>query len=285
MSRKMMQLRTKQGPKLIRYSQVFACMIALFVGSVGCATIPTGMAGIEWTWGQGTLKQPVGEGAHYIPPFAEVHMIDLREQQNQEHLDVLANNGLDIKLETSILYQPISSEIYQLETQLGGQYYRVLISPLLRSSARKIVGRYSPEEIYSTKREQVEHEILLEMERRLQGKHIQVNAVLIREVHLPEIVQEAIQRKLEEEQKALEMKFVLDRERQESERKRIEASGIADYQKIISKGLNNKLLEWKEIEAIRRMANSNNSKTVIIGAGKSGLPLILNAEGKGGGEK
>jgi regulator of protease activity HflC (stomatin/prohibitin superfamily) len=140
-----------------------------------------------------------------------------------------------------------------------------------------VVGRYSPEEIYSTKREQIEREIREDVTRKLDGSHLRVNAILIREVHLPPVVQEAIQAKLREEQRALEMRFVLDRSRQEAERKRIEAKGIADYQATISQELSDKILAWQGIEATEKLAESPNAKVVVIGSGKEGLPLILNA--------
>ncbi len=253
--------------------------VPLFVAGaslIGCASVPTGRVGVEWTPLRGTVDKPLTEGFHVVSPLARVYQVDLREQQKEYSLDVLANNGLDIQLRTSILYQPIAPEAYQLITQTGADYYSTLVAPYVTSSARQVVGRYSPEEIYSTKREQIEHEIGGEVSRKLAGKHVQVNAVLIREVHLPPAVQTAIQTKLEEEQKALEMQFVLDRTKQDAVRKHIEATGIADYQSIISKGLNAQVIEWKGIEATEKLAESPNAKVVIVGSGKNGLPVILN---------
>lgn len=248
-------------------------------GAAGCASIYSGMEGIEWTPTGGTLKPTLGEGDHLVSPFSVVYKYDLREQQREERLDVLADNGLAISLDTSVLYHPIPAELYRLHTEVGPNYYDVLIGPLLRSRARKVVGRYSPEEIYSTKREEVEREIFQEVTRKIEGKHLQIDAILIRDVHLPKIVEDAINRKLEQEQRALEMAFVLQRERQEAERKRVEAAGIADFQQIISKGLSDKLLQWKGIEATEKLALSPNSKTIVIGSGKGGLPIILNPDG------
>lgn len=248
---------------------------------VGCASVPTGRVGVEWTPTRGTVERPLAEGLHLLSPFARVYQVDLREQQSEAALDVLANNGLDIQLRSSILYQPIAGEAYQLVTQTGAQYYTTLVAPYVTSSARKVVGRYSPEEIYSSKREEIEHEIREEVTQKLAGKHVQVNAVLIREVHLPAAVQSAIQTKLEEEQKALEMQFVLDRTKQEAVRKHIEALGIADYQSIISKGLNEQVIQWKGIEATEKLAESPNSKVIIVGSGKDGLPVILNTGSTG----
>ena len=247
-----------------------------------CTTIPTGRTGIEWTPSRGTMDRPLKEGFHWVSPFSRIYQVDLREQEREEPLDVLANNGLDIKLTSSILYQPVPDQVYQLTKETGPAYYGTLIAPYVRSSARKVVGRYTPEEIYSTKREQIEHEIRQEVTQKLEGKHMRVNAILIREVHLPMVVQGAIQAKLQEEQKALEMKYILDRTRQEAERQRIEAAGIADFQAIVSKGLTDKLLEWKGIEATEKLAHSPNTKVIIVGSSKNGLPVILNTAGVSG---
>ena len=245
------------------------------ISASACTTIGSGMGAIEWTPTGGTLKEPLGEGYHLVSPFSEIYQYDLREQEHQESLDVLANNGLSIVLDTSILFKPVSSELYLLQTEIGPDFYRVLLGPLLRSGARKVVGRYSPEEIYSTKREEVEREIFTEVNRKLQSKHVQVDGILIRNVHLPKIVQEAIELKLQQEQRALAMQFVLDKERKESERKKIEAAGIADYQQLIGKGLTEMLLQWKQIEALEKLSQSPNSKTIILGGGKGNIPMIL----------
>lgn len=202
---------------------VIGWLLAPF-GLTGCTTtIPTGMGGVEWTPTQGTLKEPLTEGFHLISQFSDVYIIDLREQQRLEELEVLTNNGLTVKISASVLYQPFASQLYQLKTQVETDYYSVLIAPSRRSSARKVVGRYSPEQVYSTKRDEVDREIFNDVTKRNEGKPVRVNSILIRQVRLPEMVQTAIERKLEQEQKALEMEFVLDRERKEAERKKIEA--------------------------------------------------------------
>jgi regulator of protease activity HflC (stomatin/prohibitin superfamily) len=254
-----------------------ASVAALAVSLAACATVPSGRAGVEWSPMNGTMDRTLNEGFHLVSPFARVYQVDLREQQRDVDLDVLADNGLEIKLTTSILYQPLAGQAAKLIKETGPQYYGTLIGPNVRSSARRVVGRYSPEEIYSTKREQIEREIREDVTRKLDGSHLRVNAILIREVHLPPVVQEAIQAKLREEQRALEMRFVLDRSRQEAERKRIEAKGTADYDAMISQGLSDKILAWQGIEATEKLAESPNAKVVVIGSGKEGLPLILNA--------
>jgi regulator of protease activity HflC (stomatin/prohibitin superfamily) len=251
--------------------------LALAAALAACATIPSGRTGVEWSPMNGTMNRTLDEGFHFVSPFSRIYLVDLREQQRDVDLDVLADNGLEIRLTSSILFEPVASQAYELIKETAPQYYETLIGPNVRSSARRVVGRYSPEEIYSTKREQIEREIRDDVARQLEGTHLRVNAILIREVHLPTVVQSAIQAKLQEEQKALEMRFVLDRTRQDAERKRIEAAGIADYQATISKGLSDKILAWQGIEATEKLAESPNAKVVVIGSGKEGLPLILNA--------
>jgi prohibitin 1 len=250
---------------------------AIAASLAACATIPSGRTGVEWAPMHGTMNRTLNEGFHLVSPFARIYQVDLREQQRDVDLNVLADNGLDIELKTSILYQPIAGQASELIKQIGPQYYETVIGPQVRSSARRVVGRYSPEEIYSTKREQIEREIREDVDSKLAHSHLRVNAILIREVHLPPVVQDAIQAKLREEQRALEMRFVLARSRQEAENRRIEAKGIADYDAIVSNGLSDKILAWQGIEATEQIARSPNAKIVIIGSGKDGLPLILNA--------
>ena len=262
----------------MKNSLLIAVMGCVVISMSACTTVKSGMGAIEWTPSNGTLKESIGEGFHIVSPFSEIYEYNLREQEHQESLDVLANNGLSIILDTSILYKPVASELFLLQTEIGPDYYRILLGPLLRSGARKVVGRYSPEEIYSTKREEVEREIFTEVNRKLQSRHVQVDGILIRDVHLPKVVQEAIEMKLQQEQRALAMQFVIDKERKEAERKKIEAAGIADYQQLIGKGLTDALLQWKQIEAIEKLAQSPNSKTLVLDAGKGNLPLILDTK-------
>ncbi len=260
------------------HNRVLPLAVTALAGSLGaCTTIPSGRTGVEWAPTQGTVSQTLDEGFHFVSPFSKIYQVDLREQQRDVDLNVLADNGLDIDLKTSVLYQPVAGQASALIKEIGPRYYETIIGPQVRSSARRVVGRYSPEEIYSTKREQIEHEIREDVDSKLAGSHLRVNSILIREVHLPAVVQEAIQAKLREEQRALEMRYVLERSRQEAENRRIEAKGIADYDAIVSSNLSDKVLAWQGIKATQSLAESPNAKVVVIGTGKEGLPLIFNA--------
>ena len=179
--------------------------------------------------------------------------------------------GLDV----SIRFRPQAAELPPLHQEIGPNYYAKIIKPTIRAEVRKIVGQFTPEEIYSTKRQEVETAIIEGIEAALEDKHVIVEAILIRNVELPEKLRIAISEKLEEEQRAEKMVFTLDRERQEAQRKAIEAQGIAEFQKIVSQGLTADLLRWKGIEATESLSTSENAKVVVIGSGPDGLPLIL----------
>jgi regulator of protease activity HflC (stomatin/prohibitin superfamily) len=183
-----------------------------------------------------------------------------------------------VGLELSIRFHPIKPELPVLHSTIGPAYYDKIVKPSLRSEARKVVGQYTPEEIYSSKRLEVADGVKDVMIQAIQGKHIVIETVLLRDVALPAKLKVAIEAKLEEEQAALKMKFVLDREGREAERKRIEAQGIADFQRIVAKGISPLLLQWKGIEATEKLAASPNAKVVVIGSGDDGLPLILGGQ-------
>src|SRR3990172_9680425 len=145
----------------------------------------------------------------------------------------------------------------------------MVVAPVVRSEARKVFGRYAPEEIYSTKREEIEQQIYEEVLKALEGKHVVVEAVLIRDVELPEAIKTAIADKLAEEQRSQKMRFTLDRERQEATRKQIEGEGMAKYQSIVRQGLTSEYLHYKGIEVTQKLAESPNAKIIVIGSPKS----------------
>ena len=247
----------------------------------GCAVVSSGFAGVEWAPSKGTIKKALPEGFHLVSPFATIYYYDLRQQERQASLEVQASDGLTLLLMTSVLYRPNPNRLYELQTSLGPNYYDVLIAPLLGSVARKIVGQYRPEDVWSKKRQEVETELLEALKAQVAGQPIYIDAVVIRTVRLPRTLQEAIDRKLQEQQRAQEMQYVLDREEQEAKRKEIEANGIANYQRIINKTLTPELLEWKQVNAMEQISLSPNAKTILYGSnGKGGLPLIVNTGGE-----
>ena len=262
-------------PRLPVFTWIAAlCLLALLVPSC-VRTVDSGRSAVLWTLFGGTQNDVFGEGVHLIAPWNRFTRYDVRTQDQKEVLHILTANGLSVNLEASIRFHALREEIAKLHAEIGPDYYGVIVAPVVRSEARKVGGRYSPEEIYALKREVVEHEILSEARNAMTGKHIELEAILIRDVDLPENIKRAISEKLEEEQKALKMQFTLNRERQEAERKRIEAQGIADFQRIVAAGISPQLLEWKGIEATEKVATSTNAKVVMIGSPRNGLPIIF----------
>ncbi len=259
----------------------FALAVAPLLGACHCPTVPSGHRGIVFeSLGGGTSKEVLGEGLHVMPVWNSVISYDTRVHEMKETLAVLSSNGLAIRVDSSVRYRPVIEELFELQTQIGPDYDQKVVAPVVRSEARKVFGRYQPEEIYSTKREEIERQIYDEVMRALNGKHVVVEAILIRDVELPEAIKTAIADKLAEEQRAQKMRFTLDRERQEAQRKQIEAEGIAKYQGIVRQGLTPEYLQYKGIEATERLAESPNAKVVIVGNPRGGLPLIFQGDAK-----
>ncbi len=256
-----------------------ALCITPFIEGCRCPVVESGHAGIVFkSLGEGTSKTVLGEGLHVMPIWNSVLPYDLRVHEFKEGLSVLSNNGLALKVDASVRFRPKPDELFELQTQIGPKYADILIAPVVRSEARKVFGRYSPEEIYSTKREEIERQIFEEVQKALTGKHVIVEAILIRDVELPEAIKAAIADKLAEEQRSQKMRFTLDKERQEAQRKQIEAEGIAKYQSIVRQGLTPDFLAYKGIEATERLAASPNAKIIVVGSSKTGLPLIYQAD-------
>jgi prohibitin 1 len=253
--------------------------IAPFLPGCKCPTVDSGHRGVVFrSLGGGTSKEVLGEGMTVMPVWNSVIPYDVRVHEMKEQLNVLSSNGLAIVVDASVRFRPKVEELYALQTEIGPDYDQKVVAPVVRSEARKVFGRYQPEEIYSSKREEIERQIYDEVLRALEGKHVIVEAVLVRDVNLPEAIRTAIADKLAEEQRAQKMRFTLDRERQEAQRKQIEAEGIAKYQNIVRQGLTPEYLQYKGIEATERLAQSQNAKVVIVGSPKSGLPLIFQGD-------
>jgi prohibitin 1 len=258
---------------------LYCLAVAPFLPGCRCPTVESGNRGIVFKpLAGGTSREVLGEGMHFIPIWNSVIPYDARVHEMKETLLVLSSNGLPITVDASVRYRPNPDELYELQTQIGPDYDQKVVAPVVRSEARKVFGRYQPEEIYSTRREEIERQIYDEVTKALTGKHVVVEAILVRDVNLPEAIKNAIADKLAEEQRSQKMRFTLDKERQEAQRKQIEAEGILKYQNIVRQGLTPEYLQFKGIEATERLAASSNAKIVIVGGGKSGLPLILQGE-------
>lgn len=214
-------------------------------------------------------------GFHIIAPWNDLIKYDVREQRSEETLDVLDKNGLTLNVDVFVRYNPVMEKIGYLHEEIGPDYINRVVVPEVRSAVRRIMGKFTAEEIYSTQRGEVEEEIYKETEIVLLNKNIDMQTLLIRSIKLPVQLKDAIEMKLKQEQEALAYQFRLDREVSEAERKKIEAEGISRYNKIISASLTDKILQQKGIDATLELSQSENTKVVVIGSIKDGLPLIL----------
>jgi len=255
----------------------FLVIMLLVFGSRMTVTIPAGHAGVLFKQFKGgvELDKTFGEGFHLISPWNKIIIYEVRQMEIAEEMNVLSSNGLEISVDVSAWYQPIYGSIAQLHATIGTDYLRRVVIPSLRSSARLVIGRYTPEQIYSTKRDVIEEEIFEETNVTLDEKHIQLNKVLIRSIILPPTIKKAIESKLQQEQLSLEYEFKIEKATKEAERMRIEAEGKAAAYRIVSASLTDKILTEKGIDATLKLAESPNSKVVVVGAGENGLPLIL----------
>jgi regulator of protease activity HflC (stomatin/prohibitin superfamily) len=254
-------------------------LILIFIsGIVGCGTqIPSGHRGVFYSkFGAGTeMGKIYPEGFIWHFPWNSMFIYKIQLNEQREDLHVLSSDGASIGLEVTIWFRPIPTKLDSLQITVGKDYYNVAVAPAFRGVARSVVGQYKPEEIYSSKREVISAEILAEMQKIISKKYITIENVIIRNVTLPPKITEAIDFKLAADQEAQRMQFVLQKESQEAERKRIEAKGIADFQKIVASGVTPSLLTWKGIEATEKLAESPNTKIIIIGKSDNGLPVIL----------
>jgi regulator of protease activity HflC (stomatin/prohibitin superfamily) len=257
------------------------CLAALL--AVGCGTqIPSGHRGVFYSkFGSGTeFGKVYEEGFSWHMPWNSIFVYKVQLQENKEVLTVLSSDGATITIEVSIIYRPVEEKLDSLQVTIGPNYYEVALAPQVRGIARTVAGRYKPEEIYSTKREQLKDEIEAELRLAIADKFIQVENILIRDVQIPPEISKAINFKLTADQEAQRMQFTIKKEELEAERKRIEAQGIADFQQIVSKGITESLLKWKGIEATLKIAESPNTKVVIVGNDAGSLPIILGGDNK-----
>lgn len=266
---------TKQ-PYLLIVLGIFA-VILILSGSSMFVTLQPGERGVIFRKFTGGLdKENVAQpGFHVIAPWNKMNIYVVREQKSEETMDVLDKSGLSVNIDISVRFNPEYNKIGYLHEIFGKDYISQLVVPEVRSSVRQVAGRYTAEEIYSTKRKEVEDAIIQETSIILKRNNIQMKALLIRSINLPAKIKTAIESKLQQEQEALAYKFRLDREKSEAERKRIAADGEAIANKIINSSLTDALLKMRGIEATIKLSESPNAKVVVIGSGKDGMPLIL----------
>ncbi len=268
-----------QKVKFLVTITVIAVAVIFIFSSMIFITLEPGEKGVIFRKFSGGLdKEHVyGDGFHVIAPWNTMFVYDVREQKIDESMDVLDKNGLSVQVDVSVRFFPVYNKIGELHERFGEAYKEYLVKPEVRSVVRQVMGRYTAEEIYSTKRKEVEDNIINETREVLQRSenNINMSALLIRSIVLPDNIKNAIESKLKQEQEFLAYQFKLKKEKSEAERKVIAARGEARANNIIDSSLTTNLLRMRGIEATLKLAKSQNTKIVVVGSGKDGLPLIL----------
>jgi regulator of protease activity HflC (stomatin/prohibitin superfamily) len=256
---------------------VIGIIIVIGLWSKMTVTIHSGEAGVMFRLLDNGVDtdNTYSEGFHFMNPLNTMFVYNVRQQEVSEKMSVLSSNGLEISLDVSMWYQPVYEKLGYLHKEKGQNYLGTIVRPAIRSATRSVIGRYTPEQIYSTKRDAIQEEIFEETRTILTPQFIQLNEVLVRDVTLPPTIKSAIEKKLKQEQESLEYEFKIQKETKEAERIRIAAEGKANANKILNASLTANILQEKGIEATLKLAESQNTKVVVIGNSKNGMPLIL----------
>jgi regulator of protease activity HflC (stomatin/prohibitin superfamily) len=252
-------------------------VVAVIAASSATSCVRTGHVGVVSVFGRVT-GQTLSEGIHIVNPVANVTELSIKTQEIKEKAAVPSKEGLIMGLEASILYHLDPAQAATVYQSIGPTFAEVLLVPTFRSAIRAITAGNTAASLYSDGREGIAQQIMEDVRRQVAPRGIVVENVLLRDLQLPESLKHAIEAKQQAQQEAQRMEFVLQREKQEAERKRVEAAGIKDFQDIVSQGISDKLLEWKGIEATMELVKSQNSKVIVVGNAKNGLPLIYSGD-------
>jgi prohibitin 1 len=258
-----------RGAGLVIVSFVVAILLYASIASV-----QSGHVGVLTLFGRVT-GEVLAEGIHVVNPFKINHEMSIRTQEIKESASVPSSEGLVMNLDTSLIFHLNPERAADVYQKIGPNYMEVLIEPNLRAGIREATAAHTANALYTGEREMVAKQIREQLSELLTQRGFLVESILLRDIQLPMTLKASIESKQQAEQEALAMSFRLQKERQEAERKRIEAQGIRDFQQIVAQGISAQLLEWKGIEATENLAKSANSKIVVIGNSKNGLPLIL----------
>ncbi len=264
-----------QGGSMLRLVGVFVIglLLVIFLFSA-IARVDSGAVGVLTLFGRVT-GEALPEGIHLINPLKTNHELSIRTQEIKETASVPSSEGLVMNLDTSLIYHLSPDRAADVYQKIGPNYVEVLIEPNVRAAIREATASHTANALYTGEREMVAKQIFDELYNLLGQRGFVVESVLLRDIQLPATLKASIESKQQAEQESLAMSFRLQKEKQEAERKRIEAAGVRDFQQIVAQGISTQLLEWKGIEATEMLAKSPNAKIVVIGSGKNGLPLIL----------
>jgi regulator of protease activity HflC (stomatin/prohibitin superfamily) len=284
-------------PSVVIYLMV-ATLVAVVLYPHMVVTVPSGEVGVLWKrFGGGTVldaRKLKNEGFNLILPWNRVFLYDLRLQSFTEHYNAISSDGVSLTASVIVRFRLQRDAVPVLHQAIGPNYVQVLVLPGIGSLTREVIAEYTAEQVYSTARQEIQDKIRGLVEERLSHKMMEhageegeesyrvsmssvliLYDILVTGIELPAAIVDAINRKTEQYYIAEEYKFRIEREKRESERKKIEAQGIRDFQQTVSQGISDSYLRWRGIEATLQLSQSTNSKVIVIGTGKDGLPVIL----------
>ncbi len=269
---------------IVRFVSIVLIVVGFFTACV--VQIEAGEVGVKKLFGQ-VNSDVLNSGLHVVNPLIDVVKFDTRTQNytmsavhdegarnGDDAIKVLTADGLEVVIDLTVLFRVLPDQAPKMLKELGPDYVNVIVRPVSRTKIRDNAVYYDAVALYSTKRDEFQARIFKSIEEDFKKRGMFLEQLLIRNIALPSSVKTTIESKINAEQDAQKMQFVLQKEKQEAERKRVEAQGIADYHKIISTGLNDKQLQYETIKMQKELATSNNSKIIIMGGSK--VPLILN---------
>jgi regulator of protease activity HflC (stomatin/prohibitin superfamily) len=273
------------GTRVVRPANPPAA-VGLGAAAAGCALlalaqclaiVPAGHVGVVDLFGR-VSPYTLKSGLNFINPLARVVRMSVKTEEIKEVMEVPSREGLTMQLEASVLFHLDPEKAAEIYKTVGRDYVAVLLQPQFRSVTRGVTAQFEARALYTSEREQLAQGMAAELRKMVEPRGLAIESTPLRKLTLPKSLAAAIEEKLGAEQESQRMQFVLARERQEAERRRIEAQGIADFQRTVSAGIDERLLKWKGIEATQKLAESQNTKIVIVGAGKDGLPVILGGQ-------
>jgi regulator of protease activity HflC (stomatin/prohibitin superfamily) len=263
-----------------------AVLLSIGVFSSGIRQIDAGELGVQSLFGS-VKDATLGSGLNFVNPLSNITIFDAKTQnytmsavrdegdkEGDDAIRVLTADGLEVVVDLTVLYRVIPTEAPRILREIGENYKDKVIRPITRTKIRDNAVYYDAVALYSTRRDEFQNRIFKDIEKNLRARGILLEQLLVRNINLPTSVKQTIESKINAEQDAQKMQFVLQKEKQEAERKRVEAQGIADYQKILSTGLSDKQLQYEAIKAQKELALSPNAKVIIMG-GKGNMPMIL----------
>ena len=263
------------GPAILRAGGLLIILLLVVILLfASMAQVDAGTVAVLTLFGR-VQSNILDAGIHFVNPFSVKHELVARTQEIKESASVPSSEGLVIDLEASLLFHLNRDQAPEVFKNLGEGYIQSIVEPTLRSAIREATASHTANALYSSERDKVAAEIYDTLEKQLLPRGIAPERVLLRDIRLPATLKAAIEAKQQAEQESLAMTFRLQKEKQEADRKRIEAEGIRDFQKTVTAGISEQLLTWKGIEATEKLADSQNTKIVIIGNPKNGLPLVL----------